>query len=87
MQNEYIIAFSSFYKAAYAEDLLEEEGIRVTLRKLPIELAKSCSTGIYARDIEVERVKEIFRAKDIYPRGIYLMSKDPSGKMTYTLVR
>ena len=34
MQKEYIIAFSSFYKAAYAEDLLEAEGIRVTLRKL-----------------------------------------------------
>lgn len=87
MQKEYIIAFSSFYKAAYAEDLLEEEGIRVTLRKLPIELAKSCSTGIYGKDIPVERVKAIFKEKEIYPRGIYLMGKDDKGKTTYTLVR
>ena len=27
MEMEYIIAFSSFYKAAYAHDMLEEEGI------------------------------------------------------------
>jgi hypothetical protein len=87
MQKEYIIAFSSFYKAAYAEDLLEAEGIRVTLRKLPIELAKSCSTGIYGTDLPIERVKEIFRGKDIYPRGIYLMARDDNGKTTYTLVR
>ena len=29
---EYIIAFSSFYKAAYAQDMLSEAGINATLR-------------------------------------------------------
>ena len=37
MEKEYIIAFSSFYKAAYAQDMLEEAGVKSTLRKLPTE--------------------------------------------------
>ena len=38
MIQEYVISFSSFYKAAYAEDMLEEAGIASTLKKLPTEL-------------------------------------------------
>ena len=32
---EYIMSFSSFYKAAYARDVLEDSGISAALRKLP----------------------------------------------------
>lgn len=38
MNQEYVISFSSFYKAAYAQDMLEEAGIASTLKKLPTEL-------------------------------------------------
>ena len=49
MNQEYVISFSSFYKAAYAQDMLEEAGIASTLKKLPTELVRSCSTGLYLR--------------------------------------
>ena len=32
MNQEYVISFSSFYKAAYAQDMLEEAGIASTLK-------------------------------------------------------
>jgi len=87
MLNEYIIAFSSFYKAAYAQDLLEEGGINASLRKIPIEVAKSCSTGVYVRGNSIERVKEIFEMKGIFHRGIYLINRSDKGKTTYTPIR
>lgn len=87
MQNEYIIAFSSFYKAAYAQELLEEEGIRSNLRKLPIDIAKSCSTGLMYRGNSIQKVKEIFEKKDIRTRGIYLVDKEGKEKTQYILMR
>lgn len=32
---DYVIAFSSFYKAAYAQEKLQEQQIRSTLKKHP----------------------------------------------------
>lgn len=87
MQNEYIIAFSSFYKAAYAQELLEEEGIRSNLRKLPIDIAKSCSTGLMYRGNSIQKVKEVFEKKDISTRGIYLVDKESKEKTQYILIR
>lgn len=51
MGKEYIISFSSFYKAAYAQDMLREAGISASLRRLPAELARSCSTGVYLKHL------------------------------------
>lgn len=87
MQNEYIIAFPSFYKAAYAQELLEEEGIRSNLRKLPIDIAKSCSTGLMYRGNSIQKVKEVFEKKDISTRGIYLVDKEGKEKTQYILIR
>ena len=85
MEKEYIIAFSSFYKAAYAQDLLEEEGMRATLRKLPIEIAKSCSTGIYIKGMDIERVKDVFSRKNVTTRGIYYINRNKAEKPVYEL--
>lgn len=87
MQNEYIIAFSSFYKAAYAQELLEAEGIRSNLRKLPIDIAKSCSTGLAYKGNAIQRVKEIFSIKGIQTRGIYKVDRENKEKIQYILIR
>lgn len=87
MQSEYIIAFSSFYKAAYAQDLLGEAGIKAVLRKLPIEIAKSCSTGLVLKGDSVDDVKKVFRENSISTRGIYLVDKISREKTSYKLVR
>ena len=87
MQNEYIIAFSSFYKAAYAQEILEGEGIKTNLRKLPIEIARSCSTGLLYRGSDAQNLKEILARKDVNIRGIYLVDKQGKEKTEYVLVR
>ena len=76
---EYLISFSSFYKAAYAEEKLYENGINSSMRKLPQELLNSCSTGLYIRTESIERVQQVLESAEIYPRGIYRMDRDEKG--------
>ena len=86
MGKEYIISFSSFYKAAYPQDMLREAGISASLRRLPAELARSCSTGVYLKTSSAEDVMSVFERKQIKPRGIYQISRDEKGKKKYIMV-
>ncbi len=82
---EYILSFSSFYKAAYARDMLEERGISSTLKKLPPELVTSCGTGLYLRTDSIQSVRSVLDEKQISNRGIYLIERD--GKRSRSFVR
>lgn len=87
MNQEYVISFSSFYKAAYAQDMLEEAGVASTLKKLPTELVRSCSTGLYLRTDDIQRVKAVLSGKQIAPGGIYLIRRSADGQKGYGKVR
>lgn len=71
MEHEYILSFSSFYKAAYAKDVLEEYGLHSILQKLPLQLVYSCSTGLYLSVGSIEQVRRILDEKQITARGVY----------------
>ncbi len=86
-EKEYLIAFSSFYKAAYAQDLLAGEGINASIRKLPIEIVKSCSTGVYLKGASVENVKEVLQRYNVFHKGIYQINRGEQKKTTYTHIR
>lgn len=87
MDKEYIISFSSFYKAAYAQDVLEQNSIGSSLRKIPTELVKSCSSGLYLRTSSIQTVQEIFLKHSIAAKGIYRIVKDPeTGSRKYVKV-
>jgi hypothetical protein len=68
---EYLISFSSFYKAAYAQEKLAKEGFSASLRKLPTELIRSCGTGLYLRTAHIQDAMEIFQRNSIIPRGVF----------------
>ena len=87
MQNEYIIAFSSFYKAAYARDMLEQQGISSTLKRLPPELISSCGTGLYLRTDSIQRVRRILEEKQIATKGFYLIEREDRNTKTYKRVK
>ena len=87
MNQEYVISFSSFYKAAYAQDMLGEAGIASTHKKLPTELVRSCSTGLYLRTDDIQRVKAVLSGKQIAPGGIYLIRRSADGQKGYGKVR
>lgn len=85
MEKEYILSFSSFYKAAYAKDVLEENGLNSTLRRLPPQVAHSCSTGLYLRLDSVERARQILEERQITNRGIYRIDRQ-GGESRYTKI-
>lgn len=84
---EFIISFSSFYKAAYAQDMLEESGISSTLKKLPPELVRSCGTGLYLRTDSIQPVQEVLKEKQISARGIYQIQRDEKKEKKYVRMR
>ncbi len=86
MEKEYLLAFSSFYKAAYAKDVLEHHGHHSSLRKLPSQIAHSCSTGLYLRIDSIDRVRRVLKDHEIYARGFYLMERHDDGSRLYRRV-
>ena len=80
MEKEYLLSFSSFYKAAYAKDVLEEHGLRSSLRKLPSQVAHSCSTGLYLRIDSIARVQKVLKDYEIAHKGCYEIRRDGGSK-------
>ena len=71
--NEYVIAFSSFYRAVYAQDKLLENRIRSTLKKIPPELLKSCGYAVYLKTNSIHATLDVLAKNQIMPRGVYLI--------------
>ena len=71
MEKEYLLSFSSFYKAAYAKDVLESHGLHSSLRKLPPQVARSCSTGVYLRIDSIDRVQKVLKEHEIITKGCF----------------
>ena len=82
MKKEYVLAFSSFYKAAYAADKLTENKVRSTVRKLPPEIAKSCGYALYLVTASIQTVLDILEKNEITTKGVYLVQKE-DGKTVY----
>ena len=82
MEKEYLLRFSSFYKAAYAKDVLEQHGLSSSLRKLPPQIAHSCSTGVYLRIDSIDRVQNVLKDHEIIAKGYYEIRRE-GGTRTY----
>lgn len=87
MEQEYILSFSSFYKAAYAEDMLEENGIHSTMKKLPAELVRSCGTGLYLRSDDIDEVLKVLDNKQIMPTGVFRIKREGKNRKSYIRIR
>ena len=68
------------------ENFLQKE-LKTTLKKLPTELVRSCSTGLYLRTDDIKQVKAVLSGKQIMPSGIYLIRRDADGQKKYLKVR
>ncbi|WP_324824217.1 DUF3343 domain-containing protein [Sinanaerobacter sp. ZZT-01] len=68
---DYVIAFSSFYKAAYAQEKLQEQQIRSTLKKTPPKLLKSCGYALYARTNQIQNILDTLSESNINHSGVY----------------
>lgn len=80
--NEYVIAFSSFYRAVYAQEKLQENKIRSTLKKLPPHLLRTCGYAVYLKTNSIHTTLDILGKNQIEPRGVYLIEIE-NGKTNY----
>lgn len=80
--NEYVIAFSSFYRAVYAQEKLQENNIRSTLKKLPPNLLKTCGYAVYLKTNSINAALDILERNQIIARGVYLIQVE-NGKINY----
>ena len=69
--NEYAIAFSSFYRAVYAQEKLQENKIRSTLKKTPPNLLRSCGYVVYLKTNSISIALDILEKAEIIARGVY----------------
>ncbi len=80
--NEYVIAFSSFYRAAYAQEKLEENGIGSTLKKIPPNLLRTCGYAVHLKTNSIRNAMDILENQQIIARGVYLIDYE-NGDINY----
>lgn len=74
--NEYVIVFPSFYLAVYAQEKLQENRIKATLKKIPASMIRSCGYALYLYGDQLFTAKEILGKNNINWRAIYRVDKD-----------
>ena len=82
MKKEYIIAFSSFYKAMYAQEKLQAGNYRALLKRLPPELIKSCGYALYLRTGAISEVRALLEENGILPKAVFRIDTE-DGKDVY----
>lgn len=70
-QPDYLLTFSSFYKAMYARDKLMEWGIGTELRRVPTQLLRSCGQALYIRGQDLQRILSILFECQIEAKGVF----------------
>ena len=80
--NEYAIAFSSFYRAVYAQEKLQENRIRSTLKKIPPNLLRSCGYAVYLNTNNIYAALDILEKNQIIARGVYQIEYE-NGTINY----
>ena len=80
--NEYVIAFSSFYRAIYAQEKLQEHHIKSVLKKVPPNVLKSCGYAINLRAESIDPAMKALEESQITARAVYLI-ETINGSLNY----
>lgn len=83
--NEYMIAFSSFYKAVYAQEKVQEKRVRATLKKTPPGLLKSCGYALFFKSDDIGSIVAFLQDSMIDNRGVYEVEQE-NGKPYYNMI-
>ncbi|HWQ78772.1 MAG TPA: DUF3343 domain-containing protein [Anaerovoracaceae bacterium] len=71
--NEYVIAFSSFHRAQYAQEKLQEKGIGSSLKKIPPNVFSSCGYAVHLKTGNIRAAIDLLEQNQIIARGVYLV--------------
>mgnify|MGYP000939961412 CR=1 FL=1 len=83
--NEYVIAFSSFYRAVYAQEKLQENRIGSTLKKIPPNLLRTCGYAVHLKTDSIQHALETLQGSQIIARGVYLIEYQ-NGSISYNQI-
>lgn len=73
MKKEYLLTFSSFYKAKYAQEKIIELGVRCTVKRAPSEIVTSCGYAIYLKTDDIQKVLSIFDGEILTVKNVFLI--------------
>ncbi|MFV0516620.1 MAG: DUF3343 domain-containing protein [Aminipila sp.] len=82
MNKDYLLTFSSFYKAKYAQEKILELGVRCTIKRAPSEIVTSCGYAIYLKTDNIKKVLNIFDGQILSVKGVFVLDNS-SGTPKY----
>ena len=85
MKKEYLLTFSSYYKARYAQDKLHAHGIYSSVKRAPTGLTTSCGYALHVKTDSLEDVLDVFDEILMY-KNVFLIDNS-SGKTEYRKIK
>jgi hypothetical protein len=82
---DYIMVFTSHYRAIYIYDRLIRRNLEVKLVTAPNTINISCTQAVRFKGMDMEIIKQEVRKDNIYPTAIYRIVK-VDRKVSYELV-
>lgn len=82
MKKEYLLTFSSFYKAKYAQEKIAELGVKSAIKRAPSEIVTSCGYALYLKTDNINRVLNIFDGNILTLKGAFII-EDSLGTTQY----
>lgn len=84
--NEYLLTFTSVYKAMHAREQLQIYGIVSSVQRTPAGLSQSCGHGLHVKEEDIRRILGILKECDIYPRKVFRIFS-VRGRQEYSQIR
>ncbi len=78
----YVVVFSSFYKAVYAQEKLSDHRIKSGLMRVSPDLIKSCGYGVFLNEKDLENSKKVLKEAHINWQRLFQISQE-KGKQEY----
>ncbi len=82
-EESYIFVFSSNYHGYYIEELFRRHNVKCTFRKAPRAVGKSCNTGIYIYEKDLEDGIKLIKQAKINYQGLYKITTSADNKKEY----
>lgn len=68
---DFILTFSSPYKAMYARDKLQERGIGSRMQKTPAELFRTCGQSLLIQGWDLNLILAVLAENQIDSKGVF----------------
>ncbi len=69
--NQYMIAFPSYYKAAFAQERLQRMRIGSDLGRTPPNLLKTCGYSIFLTTSDIRYIMQVLAGSSISYKAVY----------------